>query len=268
MRYSLRRRFAAFFHGMDVARRVILGVLFWSALVLIILVIVAGRSGGTPGSIRSGSVLVIHPYGSIVESYSKPATYQGLPVSGYRNETLLSDLLDTLRFAAGDERISGVWLYLNDLYSVGPAAAGELAEALREFRTGGKKIIATADTYDTTRYRIAAAADQIVVDRLGEVFPAGYGSWRGYYADGLDRLGAEARLFRSGESKTGAENFILEGMSDAALQNEQRLLGDLWSAWLDEVASDRGMTADALDEWIQNRRPGGGAGWRLSRPAV
>ena len=252
MRYRLRRQFNAFFHGMDIARRVILGILFWASLLLVVLLILFGGGRRSPGGIRSGSILVLHPFGSIVESYTRPATYQGLPVSGYPNETLLSDLLDTLRFAADDNRIVGVWLYLDDLYTVGPAAAGELAEALREFRESGKKIVATADTFNTSRYRIAAPADLIVVDRLGEVFPTGYGYWRGYYAEGLERLGADARLFRSGESKTGAENFVLDGMSEAARRNEQRLLGDLWTAWLEEVSSDRDMDSGDLDEWIQN----------------
>ena len=248
MHYRTRRRLESFFHTLDVTRRVLLGILFWSIVILVLMALIGSR----PSAVKKGSILVLHPRGTLVDVFTEPTTYQGLPVSGFPNETLLSDMVGALSAAGKDDRIAGVWLYLDDLYSAGPASAAELAEAVRGFRNSGKPVMATADTFDTARYRIAAPADSIVVDRLGEVFPSGYGSWRAYYADGLEKFGVQAELFRSGESKSGAENFIFNGMSETALRNEQRLLGDLWNGWLENVAEDRGLNAGDLDRWVQN----------------
>ena len=246
MRGRFRRILTDWGHGLDIARRWIMGILFWGLLIFII----AGFVFSGPPRTKDGSVLVIAPFGDLVDAYASPANYRGVPIGGYRSETLLDDLVTALELASEDDRIAGVWVRLDDLASAGPAAAGELADAVARFRESGKPVIASADTYDTMRYRIASAADEIVVDRLGEVFVAGYGSWRAYYAEGLDKLGAEARLFRSGESKTAAETAILDGMSEAALRDESRLLGDLWDEWIEAVSENRGIEAGDLEDWI------------------
>ncbi len=233
-------------HGLDLVRRLILGILFWGLIIgLFIGFILSG-----PPRVRDKSLLVVHPVGTLVDAYSSPASFRGLPVGGYLSESLLDDLVSAVDAAAADERIIGVWVNLNDLTSAGPAAAGELADALARFRESGKPVLAGADTYDTSRYRIASAANEIVLDRLGEVFVAGYGSWRAYYAEGLEKLGGEAHLFRSGESKSAAENAVLDKMSEASLRDERRLFGDLWNEWLSAVAKNRGMNPEDLEAWI------------------
>lgn len=248
MRYHQRNALRGVFHGIDVARRLILNILFWGLVVMVIVVLAPPRSP----RVKDGSILVVNPYGSLVDSYTLPTTYQGIPVGGYLEETLLDDLVSSLEAAKNDKRISGVWLRLDDMNYAGPAVAGELTDSIMQFRESGKIVVASADTFDTPRYRIASTADTVIVDRLGEVFPTGYGYWRAYYGEGLDRLGAEANLFRSGESKTGAENYIFDAMSEAARRDEERLLGDLWSTWIGSVAVNRGMEPDDLKSWIDS----------------
>lgn len=233
---------------MDLIRKVVLGILFWGIIIFLIVALFAGR---TP-AIRSGTYLVVNPIGSLVDSYTSPVSYRGVPVGGYVNETLLDDLVTALDLASDDPKITGAWVNLNNLSGGGSSAVAELSDAVKRLSDSGKTVIASADSFDNNRYRIASGATEIIVDRLGEVFPVGYGSWRPYYAEGLAKFGVEADLFRSGEAKTGAENYILDGMSDAARRNENRLLTDLWSTWLDGVAANRNMDSGALSEWIDN----------------
>lgn len=248
MRYYLKQRLAHIAHTMDIIRRVILSLIFWGLISLLFITILGNR----PPSVKPDSLLVLNPRGTLVDAYTSPVSYRGVPVGGYLKETLLDDLITALDMASADPRISGLWINLSNLSGGGTAAAGELADAVKRFGESGKNIISSADTYDNARYRIASSADYILVDRIGEVFPSGYGSFRAYYAEGLEKFGVKAELFRSGESKTGAENYILDGMSEAARRDETRLLTDLWGSWIRDVAANRGVDAEYLKEWINN----------------
>jgi len=248
MKYYFRQRLAGFAHVMDITRRVILSILFWGLLIVVLVSILTNR----PPSVKAGSLLVMKPVGSLVDAYTVPVSYRGIPVGAYLNETLLDDLVTALDMAATDNRITGLWIDLSRMSGGGAASVGELADAVKRFGDTGKNVISSADTYNNSRYRIAASSDYILLDRLGEVFPSGYGSWRAYYAEGMDKFGIKAELFRSGESKTGAENYILDGMSDAARRDETRLLTDLWNIWIDDVSASRAISSLALKDWINN----------------
>ncbi len=248
MRYYLKQRLAHIAHTMDIIRRVILALIFWGIVLLLLITVLGNR----PPSVKPDSLLVLNPLGTLVDAYTSPVSYRGVPVGGYLNETLLDDLITALDMASSDPRISGLWINLSNMSGGGTAAVGELADAVKRFGESGKNIISSADTYDNARYRIASSSDYILVDRIGEVFPSGYGSFRAYYAEGLEKYGVKAELFRSGESKTGAENYILDGMSEAARRDETRLLTDLWDSWLNDVAANRGVDTEYLSEWINN----------------
>lgn len=248
MRYQTRQRFHDFAHILDLIRKIVLGIVFWALVIFLVVAFFAGR----PPAIHSGSLLVVNPNGSLVDSYTSPVSYRGVPVGGYANETLLDDLITALDLASDDPKITGAWVNLNNLSGGGSAAVAELSDAVKRFTDSGKNLLASADSFDNARYRIASGATEIVVDRLGEVFPAGYGFWRPYYSEGMEKFGVDANLFRSGEAKTGAENFILDGMSEAARRDEERLLSDLWNTWLEAVAGKRNIEASVLSEWIDN----------------
>lgn len=249
MHHSARRRLRGVLsalHTLDTIRRIVLNLLFWLIIAGVIVAIIASR----PPRVKKGSILVVSPYGALVDNYTLPVSFAGLPIGRLREETVLSDLITALDTARTDEKIAGLWLRLDNLTAAGSAAAGELAEAVRRFTLSGKPSLAGAHTYNTPRYRIASAADVIIVDRLGEVFPAGYGSWRPYYAEGLEKIGVQPRLFRSGESKSAAEGFMRSEMSDEARSDARRLLGDLWDEWLGSVSAHRGIPRHTLTAWI------------------
>jgi len=247
MKYHTRRRFASIARVLDIIRRVVLGFIFWGVLItLLVLLLFSHR----PPAIKKGSLLLIQPEGYLMDAYTEPMNYRGIPILVDRAETLLDDLVSALDHATTDTRIVGAWLRLDDFIGGGTASAGELAEAVARFRDSGKTIIASADSFDNERYRIASPASRIVIDRLGAVFPTGFGTWRPYYAEGLEKLGAEVHLFRSGESKTSAENFIFSEMSEAARRDERRLQEDLWSTWIDETAKYRGIESAQLADWV------------------
>ena len=237
-----------FSRGMDVFRRIILSLLFWLVVILLIVGFVSGR----PPRVRNGSLLVIRPLGKLVYAYTFPISYGKIPIDATEDEVLLDDLISAIEMGATDSRIVGLWVDLDELSTVGYAAIAELSNAVAEFRESGKPVFASADYFDNGRYRIASAADYIIVDRLGEVRPVGYGYWQAYLGETMKKIGVDVQLFRSKESKAAVENLVLDGMSEPVRKNEERLLGDLWGLWLDDVTRNREVELNKLVEWIEN----------------
>ena len=73
----------------------------------------------------------------------------------------------------------------------------------------GKKVVAYADSYAQGPYYLAAQADEVYLHPQGMVLLEGYGRWRNYYKEGLDRFGVELSPDRE-----GAWSFRVEGWSD------------------------------------------------------
>ncbi len=74
---------------------------------------------------------------------------------------------------------------------------------MREFRAAGKKIIAYGTSFSQAQYYLAAQADEIYLDPLGEVLIEGYERYRMYYKGLLDKLAVDVHLFRVGAVQVG-----------------------------------------------------------------
>ena len=137
-------------------------------------------------------------------------------------ETLLKDLLDAIRAAKDDKRIKALYLDLNDLDAAGMTKLRDLRAALADFRKSGKKVIAYADNYLQPDYYLAAQADEVYLHPEGALLLSGFGRWRNYYKEGLDRLGVEVHVFRVGEYKSAVEPYLRNDMSPEAKRDVAR----------------------------------------------
>ncbi len=99
--------------------------------------------------------------------------------------------------------------------------------------------MAYADGYAQSQYYLAAQADEVYLHPEGYLLLEGFGRWRNYYKDGLDRLGVDVHVFRVGEYKSFAEPFLRNDMSPEAREMSQDVYGDLWRDYLSAVASAR-----------------------------
>ncbi len=121
-----------------------------------------------------------------------------------------------------------------------------LRAAIDDFKTSGKPVIASADFYLRDSYYLASAADEIYLHKLGVVLLDGYGRFRTYYKEGIDKLELEWNVFKVGEYKSAVEPFLRNDMSDEAREANLEWMGDLWRSYLDDVATARGTTPEAL----------------------
>jgi protease-4 len=207
--------------------------------------------GDTP-EVPKSAALVIAPRGRLVEQLAgdpldramQKFTGQEVP------ETLWRDLDDAIRAAKDDDRIQALFLNLNQMTGAGLSKLQNLRAAIEEFKTSGKPVIAAADFYLRDSYYLASVADEIYLHNMGMVLLDGYGRFRTYYKEGIDRLELDWNVFKVGEYKSAVEPYLRNGMSEEARSANLEWMGDLWRSYLADVAEARDTTPETITSSI------------------
>lgn len=257
--------------AINIFRRLVMaGVAFFIVIVLVLLLAAIG--GGIP-KIPSSAALVLDPVGAVVEQLSGDATQRAIAklLDDEKPEVLLRDLLDAIRAAKDDTRIKVLVLDVGGITAIGPSKLADLKSALDDFKTSGKKVIAIGDGYDRNHYYLAAQADEIHLHPLGLVFLDGYGRFRTYYREGIDRFEIDWNIFRVGEYKSAVEPYLRSDMSPEAREADLEWLGDLWRDYLTDVAAARKLSPEALmagiDGMVERLAAAGGDTGRMAKEA-
>ncbi len=197
--------------------------------------------------------LVIHPSGEIVEQLAGVPLERALSEASDRSapQTLLWDLSEAIRTAAGDARIQALLIETDDLGGVGQVKLEELASAIAVFRAQGKKVIAHGSYFLQGQYYLAAQADEVYLDPFGFVLLDGYERYSLFFKDALDRLGVDVHLFRAGRYKSAAEPLVRRDMSPEDREETRAYLQALWSGYRGAVARARGTTPEAIARYAE-----------------
>ncbi|HEY8683591.1 MAG TPA: signal peptide peptidase SppA, partial [Rhodanobacter sp.] len=246
------RRFG---RGINVVRLVIINLVFFSVLLILLLLIAGGMAGNRmQGTLQDKSVLALKPQGQLVEQYSVDPlqrTLDGLSGNDPK-QVQLRDLVGAIDAAAKDKRITRILLLPDELQGGGFAALREVGAALDRFRATGKPVIAWAVNLDQSQYYLAAHADRLLVDPQGGVMITGLANYRLFYKDLLDKLGVDVHLFRVGQFKSAAEPYILDHASAESKQADSYWMGGLWDSYLADVATLRKLDPASLRADIDN----------------
>ncbi|CAH1520263.1 protease IV, a signal peptide peptidase [Vibrio owensii] len=197
------------------------------------------------------SALVMNLSGPIVEQrrYVNPMDSVAGSILGNEipKENVLFDIVDTIRYAKDDPKVSGLVLALRDMPETNLTKLRYIAKALNEFKTSGKPVYAVGDFYNQSQYYLASYADKVFLAPDGGVLIKGYSSYSMYYKALLEKLDVSTHVFRVGTYKSAIEPFIRDDMSDAAKESATRWITQLWSAFVDDVATNRKIDAKVLN---------------------
>ena len=246
-----RSGFAAFVRalgrGINIARLVIINVVFFGLLFLILGLAMRGAPNVAPDS-----VLLLKPSGALVEQFSiDPLQRAASRASGREvGQVRVRDLVAAIDRAAHDSRITKILLDPSDMQFGGMAALEEVGAALDRFRATGKPVVAWGTSFGQMQYLLAAHADKLLLDPAGSISITGLSDYRSYYKTLLDKLGISAHLFRVGTFKSAAEPFILDGPSPAALEADKYWMDGLWNTWLAEAGKLRHIDPATLGRQI------------------
>ena len=244
---TVRSFFSGLWRGLDALRKVLHLV-----LLLVILAIVVGALRGAVPRIPSRAALLVAPQGELVEQLSGAPVERALQEARGEGhaETLLWDLTDSIHAAASDTRIPVLALDLEKFEGATQVTLEELANALREFRASGKKVIAYGTEFTQERYYLAAQADEVYLDPMGFVLLTGYDRYPTYLKGALDKLGVDINVFRVGAFKSAVEPFTRTGMSAEDREESRSYLNALWSSYQEAVTRARKLPSDALAQYV------------------
>ncbi len=197
------------------------------------------------------SALVMNLSGPIVEQrrYINPMDSFAGSVIGQEmpKENVLFEIVDTIRYAKDDPKITGLVLALRDLPETNLTKLRYVAKALNEFKATGKPIYAVGDFYNQSQYYLASYADKVYLGPDGGVLIKGYSTYSMYYKSLLEKLDVSTHVFRVGTYKSAIEPFVRDDMSEAAEESATRWITQLWSAFVDDVSSNRNIDSKALN---------------------
>jgi protease-4 len=248
----LRRLLGGFWNGVDAARRFVVNAIF---LLIVLLIGAAWFAGSGPRlRLQPDTALVLNIRGNIVEEYTGSAREAELAESlgGEARETQLRDLLAVIDAAAKDNRIPRMVLVLDDMGQAGMAKLREVARALERFKAAGKQVVAWSSSMDQKRYFLAAHATEAYVHPMGAVALTGFGGYRNYYHDALQRLGVTVNVFRVGKFKSFVEPFVANGPSPEAAEAEAYWLDDAWKGYTQEVEAARHLAPGTIGALIDD----------------
>jgi len=248
-RFAVVRWLSSAWRLLDLSRRIVLNLLF--LLILVALVVVAVKS--RVPALADKTALVLSLKGPLAEQPTG-ADLRGTALSQLRGQPpqkiILRDVLGVLDAAAKDSSIGSVVLALDDFEGGGLASLREVAAALDRFKAAGKPVYAWGTAYDQRQYFLAARANQVWLDPMGMVYLDGFGRYRTYYRDALDKLGVTVNLIRVGTYKSFAEPYIANGSSPAAREAESYLYKGLWATYTEGVEQARKLPPGALASYI------------------
>ncbi|MEZ9510284.1 signal peptide peptidase SppA [Vibrio breoganii] len=200
---------------------------------------------------KEPKALVLNISGKIVEQRRFVNPMDSLTGSLLGNEVprenVLYDIRETIRHAASDENVSGLVLSLKKMPETNLTKLRYIAKALNEFKASGKPVYAIGDFYNQSQYYLASYADKVYLAPDGGVLLRGYSSYSLYYKTLLENLDVTTHVFKVGTYKSAVEPFTRNNMSAPAKEAAGVWLGQLWGAYVDDVASNRGIEKSVLN---------------------
>ena len=204
-------------------------------------------------TVPNKSALVLNLVGDLVEQQREVNPMDALLLEALdekedKPEVLLADVLDVIAKAKIDDRVQILVLQLQGLRSTGLSKLQNIGEALIDFKTSGKKIVALGDNFSQDQYYLASHAHDIWLNPQGFMLLDGYGRYQMYFKSALEKLSINQHIFRVGTFKSAVEPFIRDNMSNKAKEANAIWLNDLWQQYKEDVAKQRGFSINNFDD--------------------
>jgi len=156
----------------------------------------------------------------------------------------LKAFLDTLAKARDDAEVKGVILRIRGL-AAGWGRSHELRQAIRQFRSSGKRVVAVLEMAGNADYLVATAADEVVMPESGWLMLKGLAAEVTFYKGLFDKLGVSAETVQVGDYKGAGEPYSRTSMSPALREELSSVLCDTYDQMAEAIAARQGITREA-----------------------
>lgn len=230
-------------------------IVFILPILLLLIFAVAGIFRGGSPSFGKNSVLVIDDKMVLNDS---PTDYNETfsSLNAEDQSVLLYDMLEAIRRAKTDDRISGISIEADNL-SAGTTQIDDVRAALEDFKKSGKFVYAYGNNVQQSAYYLGTAAQQYFLHPAGSIELRGMSTEVPYLKQMLDKFGIGMEVIRHGDYKAAVEPFLRDDMSAENREQLSTLLNDVWNNLAGKMAASRKLSVaefqkstDSLDGYI------------------
>ena len=238
---------------LSLSRKLIVNTLTAIVLVVITFTIIGGIGSFFTSEEKietDGKILWFKPVGVVVDSsIDSTPSFDALVIGGTTiQQHELGDLIKVLNSAAKDENLSAIYLNVSEL-GMYYSSAFEIANAVKNIRDSGKKVIAYAETYGNTSYLISSQASEVMVNEYGMVNAVGFSRKREFYKDLYENINLNFNIFVAGDFKSGPEPFTRNSMSDEDKMAWNDFANPLWSKMTGMMESGRDLPEGTMQKY-------------------
>ena len=163
----------------------------------------------------------------------------------------LNDILKNIDKAKSDPNIKGIYLDLS-FVNTGISTIREIRQALADFKTGGKFIVAYGEIYTQGAYYLASVADKVYLNPDGAVEFKGLAAELFFLKGTLEKLDIDMQVIRHGKFKSAVEIFTEDKMSDANREQISAMISDIWATAVADISASRNIGAAQLNVIADN----------------
>jgi protease IV len=195
-------------------------------------------------TVKKNSVMMLDLDGQLVERSSKNI-FKEL----FSNEDPtygLDDILSSIKKAKENENIKGLYVQASSL-GASFASLQEIRDALKDFKSSGKFVVAYGDNYSQKLYYLSSVADKVLLNPKGMIEWRGLASQPIFFKDLLSKIGVEMQIFKVGTYKSAVEPFSATEMSPANREQVGEYIGSIWHQMLTDVSASRKIKVDSLN---------------------
>src|SRR5262245_14761433 len=186
-------------------------------------------------AVPASAVLVLRVGGDLSEI--APADVVGY-LRGVRTPTVRS-IVETLRKAKADSRISAVLLKPTGFASPYWGKVQEIRDAVLDFKKSGKPIYAYLEYAGDREYYLATSASKVFLLPSSSLDLSGIATYQLFLRGTLDKIGAYPDLHHIGDYKTASNTFTERGYTRAHKEMDQSLSRDLYDQLVRGIADGR-----------------------------
>ncbi len=233
------------------------GVVVISILVLFALSLasmIATSGGSSKIKVKDKSVLHMKLTGEVSESAqeSEIDLEKLFPGASATSKIGLYQTIQAIRHAKTDDKIKGIYLDVDMVFSGGWASLKALRDELNDFKKSGKFIVSYAQAYSEKSYYIASVADKIYMTPSGILEFNGLSYTPMFYTGMFEKLELQPKIYRVGTFKSAVEPYFLKEMSEASELQVKAFLNDIWNQFAEDVAVSRKMSVEEINQLATN----------------
>ncbi len=205
---------------------------------------VANFSNKSP-DVSSGSVLSLD-FNMLTPEKTNNVQAQGFELEP-KDAVGVHDIVKHIKHAKDNSKIDGIYLE-SSMLSLDGSKSKMIRDALMDFKSDGKFIVAYGEMYSQRGYYLASTADDIILNPVGAIDFRGFSRIIPFYKKAMDKFGVDMKIYYAGNFKSATEPYRLEKMSEPSRLQTMEYLSTSYDLFLQDIEDARGLSKTTLKD--------------------